>query len=161
VQTWTRNDTKEADWGPGPWVDEPDKAQWTDERTGLPCVARRNIDGAWCGYVAVNSDHPLWQVGWQDAGLRVEGIYVNYAAHCEEDGPIEDRVCHIPEPGQPDDVWWFGFDLAHAWDYQPFVAAQLREIGLGWFAACNPANYRTFGEVQRRCALLAEQLGCQ
>jgi hypothetical protein len=37
-------------WGPGPWTDEPDKVQWTDTATGLPCLAKRNPRGGhWCG----------------------------------------------------------------------------------------------------------------
>jgi hypothetical protein len=27
-----------SQWGPGPWQDEPDKKQWQDEATGLPCL---------------------------------------------------------------------------------------------------------------------------
>ena len=51
-------------WGDGAWVDEPDKAQWRDEATGLPCLLVRNQAGALCGYVGVYPQHPYW--GKQD-----------------------------------------------------------------------------------------------
>ena len=31
-----------SDWDRGPWDDEPDKVQWQDVATGLPCIAVRN-----------------------------------------------------------------------------------------------------------------------
>lgn len=48
-----------AGWGPGPWQDEPDKKQWQDEETGLPCLIVRGPSGALCGYVGVSESHPL------------------------------------------------------------------------------------------------------
>jgi hypothetical protein len=38
--SWTTID--KSSWGNGPWQTEPDKAQWQDEETGLPCLAVRN-----------------------------------------------------------------------------------------------------------------------
>lgn len=32
---------EKAEWGPGPWQDEPDKAQWIDEATGPPLSRRQ------------------------------------------------------------------------------------------------------------------------
>lgn len=46
-------------WGPGPWRDEIDKAQWVDELTGLDCLIVRNRMGGLCGYVGVPESHPL------------------------------------------------------------------------------------------------------
>jgi hypothetical protein len=51
--------TDKTEWGAGPWQDEPDKRQWTDAVTGLPCLIVRGPIGALCGYVGVSSDHPL------------------------------------------------------------------------------------------------------
>lgn len=31
-------------WGDGPWLNEPDKKQWQDVETGLPCLAV-TVDG--------------------------------------------------------------------------------------------------------------------
>ncbi len=48
-------------WGDGPWQNEPDKVQWTDQDTRLPCLAVRNGRiGNWCGYVGVSNDHPFF-----------------------------------------------------------------------------------------------------
>lgn len=42
-----------SQWGEGPWTAEPDKRQWRDEATGLPCLIVRGPHGAFCGYVGV------------------------------------------------------------------------------------------------------------
>jgi hypothetical protein len=66
-----------AEWGDGPWVNEPDKIQWQDAETGLPCLIVRNNGGALCGYVGVPSSHPLHNVHYDEASgaadLRVHG----------------------------------------------------------------------------------------
>jgi hypothetical protein len=49
-----------SEWGPGAWQDEPDKAQFMDEPTGLPCLIVRNNSGALCGYVGVTEGHPYF-----------------------------------------------------------------------------------------------------
>src|SRR5258708_1427255 len=93
-------------WGPGPWDGEPDKGRWTEEATGLPCVAlRANPEsGSWCGYVAVEPGHPLHGHGYDDANVEVHGG-LTFAAGCRDGEPVESSVCHIPEPGKPGDVW--------------------------------------------------------
>lgn len=53
-------------WMPGPWDDEPDKLQWTDTVTGLPCLIVRNQAGALCGYVGVPTGHPLHGLHYGD-----------------------------------------------------------------------------------------------
>ena len=74
---------------------------------------------------------------------------LTYAARCQEDNrPITQRICHIPERGQPDDVWWFGFDCVHAEDYIP---------RLGGFNV-DAVYYRTLDDVREVCALLAQNL---
>lgn len=35
MQTWTNPKTDKSSWARGPWDEEPDKAQWVDESTGL------------------------------------------------------------------------------------------------------------------------------
>ena len=43
---------------------------------------------------------------------------LNYSNFC--DGSVEERfVYHVPEPGEPDNIWWFGFDCVHLYDYKP------------------------------------------
>lgn len=40
-------------WARGVWDSEPDKIQWQDAETGLPCLIVRGPVGALCGYVGV------------------------------------------------------------------------------------------------------------
>lgn len=49
-----------AGWGDGLWQNEPDKMQWQDEATGLPCLIVRGPVGALCGYVGVDERHPAF-----------------------------------------------------------------------------------------------------
>lgn len=106
-------------WPPGPWDDEPDRVPWTDPATGYPCIIRRNPVGAWCGYVGVPPGHPYHGKGYNEIDYEEIDIHggLTYAAGCDDDPA--NGICHIPPPGQPDDVWWFGFDCAHAGDITP------------------------------------------
>lgn len=163
MQTWTTVPDK-ATWGAGPWVDEPDKAQWVDEATGLVCLAKRSTgcSGSWCGYVGVPPGHPWHGRDYSNVDVEVHGG-LTYADRCQEDErPIEDRVCHIPAPGEPDDVWWFGFDCAHWLDISPQMAARERELGIFTELPSMPGDfrerYRTLDYVRAECTALAEQL---
>ena len=60
-------------WGPGPWVDKPDKIQWPDKVTGLPCLVVRNHSGAWCGYVGVSEEHPHFGRVFETVSVTVHG----------------------------------------------------------------------------------------
>lgn len=82
---------------------------------------------------------------------------LTYSAGCQENGPI----CHTPAPGEPDNVWWFGFDCAHYMDLAPGLRAQLRTLpGLGH----DPDEvhkedvYRDLAYVEAEVERLAEQL---
>ena len=103
-----------AHWPPGPWNDEPDKVNWTTE-AGLPGMIVRNNLGSLCGYVAVAKGHPLYGKGYGDGDLDRIDVHggLTFAAGCSG------AVCHTPDPGETDDVWWFGFDCAHCGDWSP------------------------------------------
>ena len=60
-------------------------------------------------------------------------------------------ICHVPEPGRPANVWWFGFDCAHLGDVMPGCI----ERGL-----CDAYEnlYRSIDYVTREVASLARQL---
>ncbi len=145
-----------ADWPAGPWDREPDKVEWRDAATGLPCIAKRQPEsGHWCGYVGVAPGHPWHGVSYSnlpDYGPEVHGG-LTYADECQE-GPPEQTVRHIPAPGEPDHVWWFGFDCRHAWDIAPsdYVSAER--------ARWRPRDgaYRTLDYVQNECRRLAQQV---
>lgn len=141
-------------WPTGLWDDEPqDKVQWTDQATGMPCLARRSRLGNWCGYVAVTSDHPAYGEDYHSVAVDVHGG-LTFAGPCQ-DGPDAQTVCHIPEPGEPDDVWWLGFDCAHAYDLVPGIYAIRIDAGI---PVWDGDVYRTLAYVQAECARLAAQL---
>jgi hypothetical protein len=154
---------EKSTWGDGPWQGEPDRVEWT--HAGLPCLAARgpDVSGHWCGYVAVPPGHPLHGTPYNDADVDVHGG-LTYAHRCQGE------ICHVPAPGEPDDVWWFGFDCAHAGDFSPGLDATLRQIGARDrgpaydHAAAIAANswtvdvYRTLAYVQAETNQLADQL---
>jgi hypothetical protein len=158
-KTWTTAD--KSAWGPGPWQDEPDKEQFSDEATGLPCLILRNRRGALCGYVGVTEGHPWFKQGCED--IRINGVRavvhsgdgVTYTDFCQE-GPEAETICHVPAPGEPDRVWWLGFHCAGTWDISPGDDARmLRDYGE--LIRMGDEEYRTVGYVRDQCALLALQ----
>lgn len=135
-----------SEFGPGPWMDEPDKLQWTDEETGLPCLIVRNRMGALCGYVAVSEGHPDYRKPYDDVPVDVHGG-LSYADECQG------SICHVPEPGKPDNVWWLGFDCAHGGDLTP----SSRDLGFSF----DGDQYRDLAYVQSECRQLAAQLAAR
>ena len=123
-------------WGEGPWNDEPDKLQWQDEKTGLPCLIVRNRKmGNWCGYVGVPDGHPFYDMPDDEAQNMVEvhgGL--TFSSFCQETDSEREGVCHVPGEGEPDNVWWLGFDCAHSGDnehngYYGGIMPTLKAIG--------------------------------
>jgi hypothetical protein len=152
-----------SQWGDGPWLTEPDRLEW--EHAGLPCLAVRGpeFSGHWCGYVAVPPGHPLHGKHYDTPDVNVHGG-LTYADKC--DG----AVCHVPKPGEPDDVWWFGFDCAHGGDLSPAMHARYLHVGYPFPSepydhakAVAAADwtidvYRTLDYVQAEANRLADQL---
>ena len=101
--------------------------------------------------------HPLYgkPYGDTDAELDVHGG-LTYANKCSG------TICHVPEPGMPDDVWWFGFDGAHAGDLAPGMIAQELKWGLkgAEFAGFHLREdiYRDVDYMRAETERLAEQL---
>jgi hypothetical protein len=157
MRTWTIPDRQPA--ARGPWTDEPDKAQWVDEATGLDCLIVRNRLGALCGYVGVPPEHPAHGKDYYDMpDIEVHGG-LTYADRCQE-GAEEHGICHVPEPGRPADVWWFGFDCGHCWDLVPGIADALGSIGRSPYRGDREV-YRDFTYVQAEVAQLARQLAAR
>jgi hypothetical protein len=141
-------------WGDGPWTHEPDKRQWQDPATGLPCLIVRNGVGALCGYVGVAAGHPLYGKGYDELlSVRCHGG-LTFASRCSP-GPEDRAICHIPGDGESDDVWWFGFDACHWMDLAPGMEAQMRTLIAGHRSH---GIYRDLGYMQREVARLAAQL---
>lgn len=143
-------------WASGPWDGEPDKVSWKDQATGLPCLAvRAHGSGAWCGYAAVPPGHVLHGLAYHDIEFddRCTGVHggLTYSNACHG------GICHVPDPGDPDDVWWFGFDCAHGWDRQPAMEALLGRLQM---QPCmgGGRTYKDLAFVRREVTQLAAQL---
>jgi hypothetical protein len=126
-----------------PWESEPDSLEF--EAEGLPCAMIRNDIGVWCGYVGVDSNHPLFGLptnhplrlpaswfenrrGFQGAGVLDVFVFALSGAQLDEACPISLAFevhggvnyanDHVP-CHEPDERWWFGFDCSHAGDRVP------------------------------------------
>lgn len=132
-------------WGAGPWQDEPDKVQFTDPDTGLPCLIVRNHSGALCGYVGVSRKHPLFKKNYNDFDAQVHGG-LTFSDVCQDTPEECHGVCHTVKNGEDDLAWWFGFDCAHYGDYCP--AMPYLKAG----------QYRAIPYVQEEIKELARQL---
>lgn len=164
MKTWTRN---RRGWGlvpcaeltnkwseDGAWHNEPDKAQWIDKATDLDCLAVRHGVGYWCGYVGVPPGHPLHGTPWGEATrtLDVHGG-VNYSDGCDEEAPEGYGICHIPEPGRPANVWWFGFACCRFGDLAPLLFTLVEPSPYPEHLVYRPLTY-----VRKEIARLAAQL---
>jgi hypothetical protein len=109
----------------------------------LPCLLKRNDFGVWCGYAAVPPGHPLHGKRYDEPAVEVHGG-LTYSDACSG------TICHEPKPGEPDNVWWFGFDCHHADDYAPGMDPHVRDL-LG-------GTYRDMAYARREAESLAEQL---
>lgn len=141
-------------WSSGPWIDEPDKAQWEDEATSLPCLITRGADGAFCGYVSIEPSHPLYGHDYESVDVNVHGG-LTYSGAC--------RGGASTEPETPDYLWRFGFSCGHDWDFTPEVAVIVNSVGFsGQRLATNPFHlggvYRDFTYVTGQCHYLAMYL---
>lgn len=218
MQTIEYRTVDKSGWSDGPWQSEPDKRQWQDEETGLPCLIVRGPAGALCGYVGVSPEHPWHGKGysacvspsrhedhegddegyhynctpcgvvsvhggltfakgcadmsvdrWNAMRAKIPEMQAEAARHPRGDAarwltewlPALDNhdawrtqmeqqsICHLPEPGEPDGVWWFGFDCAHSGDLSP-----LRE----YEPLFNDGAYRDIDYVTGEVQSLAKQL---
>lgn len=152
-------------WEPGPWDGEPDRVDF--KHAGLPCLLLRHANfGHWCAYAGVPPGHPLHGKNYSlayDSGdndelldpkaaalldkIEVHGG-ITYAAACSH------NVCHVPEPGEPDEVWWFGADFHHSGDHAP---TRTDRHEWHWRPGADE-SYKGVSYVQREAEKLAEQL---
>lgn len=182
-------------WTRGAWDNEPDKIQWQDEATGLPCLIVRGPTGSLCGYVGVAPGHPLHGTDYDATDFDVHGG-LSFAHGCAEISrekwklwrtrqydrreeakkyPVGDAardlkewakeledydawmirakssyICHVAAPGEPDPIWWFGFDCAHSGDLSPSYSGR---YGIG-----NHETYKPISYVEMECRSLARQI---
>lgn len=157
AKTYTTIDRAALWWPAGPWDSEPDKVQWPDTATGIPCLAVRHPrSGHWCGYVGVADGHPMYGKDYVDVDLSVHwGL--TFSAPCSPGDDETRGICHVPGPGEPDHVWWLGFDCAHCDDYSPSDKKNEAERGYP-FTIMAHQQYRTLAYVGQQCAELAAQV---
>lgn len=160
TETWI----DKAAWGDGPWRDEPDRAEWRDKSTGLTCLALRHSNiGQWCGYVAVPPGHPWHGLDYDDMPVEAHGG-LTFVGRCQvDDRPAREQICHVPQPGEPDDVWWIGFDCLHLWDIGPAMEARERALGFPEYRELMSTrrSYKTLEYVRSECTNLAAQVHAQ
>lgn len=130
-------------WPSGPWDGEPDRIEWRmSEPPGYPLLIVRAPTGSLSGYVGVPPGHPAHGNEWNgEVALKLD-VHggVTYGAGCLG------HICHVPEPGEDEDVWWLGFDTGHAWDFAPGIP--------GW----PPGTYRDVSYVRAEVENLSKQL---
>lgn len=68
------------------------------------------------------------------------------------------RICHLPEPGRPEKVWWFGFDCAHAGDVSPGHNADMKRFVPDAPSVFRGGTYREVAYVENEVRSLARQL---
>lgn len=135
-------------WGPGPWADEPDRVEF--RHAGFACLLRRGGGGAWCGYVALPAAHPWATREEYDVPAAVHGGITYGPTPCSE------HVCHVPAPGESDDVRWIGFDCSHAGDLRPADNAYVAHLYNSMFGRGHD-EYRDVAYVRAETERLAEQ----
>jgi hypothetical protein len=142
-------------WGDGPWQSEPDRVDFVAH--GFACLMLRHPRaGSWCSYVAVPREHPAYEKDPSDLDLSYH-FPLNYGAKCGG------YICHVPEPGMPDDVWWLGGDFDHMFDLAPARIAREKALGMPDFSLfADTAGfvdvYRDVAYVRAVTERLAEQL---
>lgn len=122
------------------WETEPNEKQWIAKDTGFRCLIRRHGDfGHLCGYVGIERGHPLFGKSYPDLYDCGDDISVHggltFADFIENHGGKE--------------IWWFGFDCGHSYDYIPHI-----RLGI----LMSEGTYRNIEYVENEVNNLAEQL---
>lgn len=149
MQRITETRVDKSGWADGPWRKEPDRLQWLDEFTGLPCLVLRHLGRGYLrGYVAIPPGHPFHGRGTADLPMfAVHFGEITYSGTGAPGGvgytivPGDDPPCWIG------DAWWIGFHGGHAGDICPRDPATF-----------DGAEYRTLGYLTANCSGLAIQL---
>ena len=151
METWKKKDDSDYKYK-GEWVDEPDKAHWIDEATGLDCLIVRNNCGALCGYVGIPKSNKFFKKDYDnvEADIKVHGG-LTFADFCMNTKDESIGVCHPKETAANELVWWLGFDCAHSGDVCPKYESD------GLVYGYHP-SYKNFAYVKKEVISLAKQL---
>lgn len=124
-----------------PWKDEPNELKF--EWEGLPCVILRHPTLLYlCGYVGIPPEHKLFGKGYDEASSGSNDVG---AVH----GGLTYADKGLPNKDHPD-LWWFGFDCAHAGDFSPGML----KYGIHHL----DDTYRDIDFVRKECERLVKQL---
>lgn len=149
-----------SEWGDGPWQNEPDKIQFKVGKYDA-LIVRSELSGALCGYLGVPEEHPWYGKDYSELEVSVHGG-LTYAAPCQEYEDAEmTGICHVPVPGDPDNIWWLGFDTAHLEDVTPAFDQRMRETlpdySSLWPVSRSYKNVNYIKEEIQQLALQAEE----
>lgn len=171
-------------YGPGPWIEEDDHAEWTDPVTGMRClVLRARFPGSLCGYVRVPEGNPLIGKHYRDEVITPPGFKWRAFEKLPPMETLGQVVRHGFGDGRPMRLglalechygatfsghialegytgWWFGFDCGHHQDLQPGVVKAMRKLGMDelYDSLLNftlKLVYRDMAYVKKECATLA------
>lgn len=152
MKTW--NTIDKSDWIRGEWDNEPDKAQWIDEKTGLDCLMVRGPSGALCGYVGVPESNQWFDVDYglveapDSEWLDVHGG-LTFGDRCNPSTDESRHVCHSGDIANKT-VFWLGFDCAHSDDICPQYHKEDETLF--------DRTYKTLAYVKNQVELLASQV---
>lgn len=139
-----------SSWPRGEWDSEPDKCQFETE-VGLPGLIVRGPSGALCGYAAIPEGHKLFGRSYDASEVKAEAHGgLTFSGACKSGANEQSDICHRPSPGEPEHVWWFGFDCAHAGDLMPSLWRR--------FSWSQGGVYRNLSYVRAEVEALAKQL---
>jgi hypothetical protein len=139
------------------WKSEPDTVEF--QHSGYACLLKRSKRlGVWCGYVAVPPGHPMHGQQYDEVAVEVHGG-LTYASKCNQSLGI----CHVPQPGESDDVWWLGFDCGHPGDYVPNPDWGIGGLSMfgGDEAGGRYGIYRDLAFVRAETEKLADQIAAE
>lgn len=136
-------------WDSGPWDLEPDRLEWREGN--IPALIVRGPLGALCGYVGISPGHPWYLKDYRDLDVDVHGG-LTYGKLCQEGEPI----CHVPQEGEPAEVYWIGFDCGHIEDIIPGMDASIKKLGLPPLRM-GGESYKTIDYIKEQVKHLAEQ----
>lgn len=86
---------------------------------------------------------------------------LTYSGFCQENVDEGEGICHIPAPGRPANVFWFGFDCSHLGDLSPGDLARAQEEGFQYpftDPRARGEEYRDMDYVKAEVTRLAKQL---
>lgn len=185
MKTLEWNSIDKSSWLDGPWQSEPDKRQWRDEATGLPCLIVRSPSGGnLCGYVGISKGHPLYEKSYSDRipvpsrddvkiGPNFSPIALLLESSREDDGCCAIDVlldvhggitfgahCHAHPEGEGRGVCHVveaGED-DHVW-WLGFDCAHAWDVSPAYDFSRGPdSSYRDFAYVESEVTKLAQQL---